>query len=91
MFELAENIIRSECRKHGIPVSLMRSKSRIKGVPAVRKIIVRRLRLETDLSWAAIGFLFKRNPGAFRGGERPLPSKHIEHTLTTVNSTDHGP
>jgi chromosomal replication initiation ATPase DnaA len=85
MFDLAERIIKAECVGHGIPVRLVRSKSRIRGVPAVRKIIVRRLRLETDLSWAAIGFLLHRNPATFRGGERPVPSLHKADSLTNIS------
>lgn len=86
MFDLAMRIVRAECLLHGIPVGLVRSRSRIRNAVEVRKIIVRRLRAETDLSWGAIGYVLKRG-ASFRGAQRPLPGvKHTLHSLTTVRT-----
>jgi len=74
MWAYANEIIDNECRRHMIPRGLLLSRSRLQHVSQLRKIVVGRLRKEAGLSWAEIGFLMKRNPRNFRGGERPVPS-----------------
>lgn len=73
MFREAETIILNECLVHGVSVDLVCSQLRTRNVVRVRRIIVARLRQETNLSWTEIGMALGRTTKSFRGAQRPLP------------------
>lgn len=76
MFREAEAIILNECLTHGVSVDLVCSTLRTRNVARVRRIIVARLRKETNLSWVEIGMSLGRMGKSFRGAERPVPEKN---------------
>lgn len=73
MFRRAEAILLDVALTEGVSVDLIRSYSRTKNVAQARKIVIRRLRAETDLSWREIGLTLGRSSTSFRGSERPVP------------------
>ena len=73
MFRRAESILLDVALTEGVALDLIRSRTRTKNVVAARKIVVARLRAETDLSWREIGMVVGRPCKGFRGAERPVP------------------
>lgn len=73
MFREAEAIILNTCLQEGVSVDLVCSPLRTRTVARVRRLVVARLRKETNLSWVEIGMSLGRMGKSFRGAERPVP------------------
>lgn len=71
MFRRAESIMLDVAFEEGVSVDLIRSRIRTRSVVRARKIVVRRLRWETDLSWREIAMVLGRSSQGVRSVLRP--------------------